>query len=340
MNSVLNMNKNSTILPCIIAVIVLGLATEAVSAGDLDVEKLRADAVKRIGAIPDKMPGCENDTQEQIALGKKLYFDTILSKDNTVSCNTCHLVDKSRAGVDGTPTSAGVNKKLGNRNSPTVLNAGFQSYQFWDGRAPDLKEQAKGPILNPVEMAMPDEAAVIAKLKKDANYPAEFKKAFPKDEDALTYDNLAHAIAAYERTLITRDRFDDFIKGDDNALTEDEQTGLRLFLDAGCAFCHSGPVLGGKTFHKIGLYETYPNKEDLGRFDTTQKKTDKFKFKTPMLRNIAITAPYFHDGNISTLEEAVDSMNKLQLKPGLSNEEKAKVVQFLRTLTDKERETK
>ena len=330
------MNKTTGL---ILAALLVGFATEAaLTAADTDIAKLRARAQKQIGALPDKMPGADQDTPEQIALGKKLYFDTILSLDQTVSCNTCHLVDNNKAGVDNEKVSTGVNKKTGARNSPTVLNAGFHGIQFWDGRAPDLKEQAKGPVLNPVEMAMPDEQTVVDRLSKDKNYPAEFKKAFPDDDEPLSFDNMAGAIAAFERTLVTKDRFDDFLKGDDKALSAQELKGLETFLTVGCVTCHNGPVLGGKNFHKIGVYKPYPNKDDLGRYDATKKNTDKLKFKTPSLRNIAITAPYFHDGGIPTLEEAVENMGFLQTKKGLTDQEKADITAFLKTLTDKPRD--
>lgn len=328
------MNKLTTI---VLASILVAFVANQTQAQQTDIAALRAKALKQIGTIPDKMAGSEKDTPEQIALGKKLYFDTILSLDNTVSCNTCHLIDNGKGGVDGKTVSTGVDNKNGTRNSPTVLNSGFQAIQFWDGRAPDLREQAKGPILNPVEMAMPDEKTVVERLKANDKYPAEFALAFPNQKDAVTFDNTAHAIAAFERTLTTRDRFDDFLDGDNSALSEQELKGLSTFFSVGCVSCHKGPVMGGKTFHKIGLYKPYPNKDDLGRFDATKKNTDKLKFKTPILRNVAITAPYFHDGKIATLEDAVDHMGYMQIKNGLTEQEKADITAFLKTLTDKKR---
>jgi cytochrome c peroxidase len=297
---------------------------------------LRERAFAIAAPLPEKMPGAEADTAALVELGKKLYFDVRLSANNTQSCNSCHAVDNGRGGVDNEPTSPGAFGKRGGRNSPTVLNAGFQIAQFWDGRAADLAAQAKGPILNPIEMAMPHEAGVLEKLRTSTEYPAEFTKAFGS-ADALTYDNLARAIAAFERTLVTRDRFDDFLNGDDKALTAEELKGLDTFMTVGCTACHNGPLLGGNSYQKIGLVHAFENLKDLGRYDVTKDEGDRFKFKVPMLRNIAITGPYFHDGATETLEEAVRRMSWHQLGQRLSDEQVKAIVTFLRTLTDKPR---
>lgn len=303
----------------------------------LKLKALREEALEQISTIPAQAPNAENDTPKQIALGEKLYFDTKLSLDNTISCNTCHLIDKNQAGDDGMSISEGVGDAKGTRNSPTVLNSGFLGIQFWDGRAPDLVEQAKGPILNPVEMKMPDEKSVEDKLAKDALYPKEFAEAFPDDEPSLTFHNVARAIAAFERTLNTKDRFDEFLGGNDKALNSDELKGLSTFLSKGCASCHTGPLLGGENFYRVDLYKPYPNKTDLGRFDATQRVSDKYKFRTSPLRNVAITAPYFHDGKVETLEQAVDLMGYARSKQGLSSTEIEEIVIFLKTLTGKGR---
>jgi cytochrome c peroxidase len=217
-----------------------------------------------------------------------------------------------------------------------VLNAGFQIAQFWDGRAADLAAQAKGPILNPIEMAMPHEAGVLEKVRATAEYPAAFEKAFGK-ADALTYDNLARAIAAFERTLVTRDRFDDFLKGDDQALNSDELKGLDTFMNVGCVACHNGPLLGGNSFQKLGVVNALEKLTDEGRYAVTKDEADRFKFKVPTLRNIALTGPYFHDGETATLEEAVRRMSWHQLGQKLSDEQVRLIVTFLHTLTDKPR---
>lgn len=305
---------------------------------ETDPEQLRQTALAVIEPLPDRMPGAELDTKAQIQLGEKLFFEKRLSVNNTISCNSCHAVDNNRGGVDNEPTSPGAFGKRGGRNSPTVLNAGFHMAQFWDGRAATLADQAKGPVLNPVEMAMPDEKIVVERLRQDKQYPKLFAKAFPDDANPINYDSVAHAIAAYERTLITRDRFDDFLKGRNQALTPLEQKGLDTFLTVGCTTCHNGPVLGGNSYQKVGLVEPYENTEDIGRAVVTENDDDKFKFKVPSLRNIALTGPYFHDGAVAELSDAVEKMAWMQLGQKLSDDQTEALVAFLGSLTDKKRE--
>jgi cytochrome c peroxidase len=313
----------------------LGFGAVALAA-DVDAKALRTQALELIGPIPDKMPGADKDTPALVQLGKELYFETALSKNNSQSCNTCHRVDENRGGVDNDPTSKGAFGERGGRNSPTTLNAGFQFAQFWDGRADDLKAQAKGPVLNPVEMAMPAEAEVVKRLDALPKYQGMFKAAFPGDPAPVTYDNMAHAIAAFERTLVTRDRFDDFLKGDDKALTATELKGLNQFLTQGCTTCHYGSVMGGQVYQKVGLVNPFPS-DDKGRSVVSKDEDDDFKFKVPMLRNIAITQPYFHKGQIATLEDAVRKMGWHQLGKNFTDEEVQALVAFLKTLTDKPR---
>lgn len=320
-----------------IQIAVLALACMAAACGPSRDQKLRTDAQAVLGVLPAKMPGAEKDTPERIALGEKLYFDQRLSKNDSQSCNSCHNIKDGSAGVDNQPVSTGAFGKKGGRNSPTVLNAGFHVAQFWDGRAADLQAQAKGPILNPIEMAMPNEKAVLDKLKK-TEYPDLFKKAFGGDK-AMTYDNLAEAIAAFERTLVTPSRFDDYLGGNDAALTDAEKAGLETFLKSGCTACHSGPAVGGSMYKKMGLVKPYETK-DQGRFDVTKKEEDRFVFKVPSLRNIALTGPYFHDGSVATLEDAVSKMAVHQLGKELSQEEVSSIVTFLKSLSDKNREKK
>ncbi|MFZ1291837.1 MAG: cytochrome-c peroxidase [Melioribacteraceae bacterium] len=284
--------------------------------------------------LPSSMPGAETDTPEKIALGKKLYFEVMLSKTNTQSCNTCHSIDPGKAGVDNKPTSPGAKTgTIGTRNSPTVLNAGFQFAQFWDGRAKDLKEQALGPILNPLEMGMDNPKEVENKLAAVPEYKEMFAKAFPANPE-ISWDNLGEAVAAFERTLITKDRFDFFLGGNPNALTDEEAQGLEIFMNKECVTCHTGPLIGGNMYQKMGLYKPYSDTKDLGRFDITKNEAEKFMFKVPTLRNIALTAPYFHDGASATLEDAVTQMSNMQLTTQLTPEEIKKVVTFLDSLTD------
>jgi cytochrome c peroxidase len=299
-------------------------------------DSLLAKAKEAFGVLPEKMPGSENDTKELIELGRKLYFEEKISINGTQSCNTCHRLDENLAGVDGLATSKGAEGEFGGRNAPTTLNAGFHIAQFWDGRAKDLAEQAKGPVLNPIEMGMPDEAEVMTRLK-EAGYEEAFKNAFPGDEAPLTYDNYAVAVAAFERTLITRDRFDDYLKGDPSALSDVEKQGLALFMENGCSDCHAGALLGGDRYEKMGMAAEYANKEDLGRFEVTKKDEDKYVFKVPSLRNIALTAPYFHDGKAETLADAVQQMAKLQYDQDLNEEQVKQIVAFLGSLSDKAR---
>jgi cytochrome c peroxidase len=318
-------------------VVTAGLPTVPTAAAPApSIAELRANAKQLLGPLPDKMPGSDKDTPPMVRLGRELYFEKDLSMNRSQSCNTCHEVDRNLGGADREKTSEGAFGKRGGRNSPTVLNAGFQFAQFWDGRAATLEDQAKGPVLNPIEMAMPTETEVIARLKASKTYPKLFQEAFPGVDQPITYDNFACAVAGFERTLVTHDRFDDFLKGDDKALSAAESEGLNAFLTTGCTTCHNGPVLGGNAYHKMGLVNPYETK-DLGRFDVTKDEDDTLKFKVPMLRNIAITYPYFHDGGQAKLDDAVTEMGWLQLGKQLTPDEVKSLVAFLRTLTDKPR---
>ncbi|MDV6236652.1 cytochrome c peroxidase [Leptospira ellisii] len=300
-------------------------------------KKLIEDSGKVFGVLPEKMPGGEADTPDLVKLGEKLYFEKRLSANDTQACNSCHNVVGKAGGVDNLPTSPGAFGKNGDRNSPTVLNAGYHLAQFWDGRAKDLKEQAKGPILNPVEMAMPSAAEVEKKISGITEYQDLFAKAYPKDAQKITYDNIAGAIAAFERTLKTQDRFDDFQKGDHKALSDAEQEGLEKFLATGCTACHIGPLLGGNSYRKLGQVNAYENTGDKGRLTLTKNPADAFVFKVPSLRNVAITGPYFHDGKVATLEEAVKKMAYLQLGKELPESDIKSIATFLKALTDKNR---
>lgn len=308
------------------------------SASDVDAVRKAAQAV--FAPLPEKMPGSEKDTPQRVELGKRLFFDKRLSANESMSCNTCHRVDQGRAGVDREATSEGAFGKRGERNAPTVYNAGFHIAQFWDGRAPTLEEQAKGPILNPVEMGMPSANDVIKRIAGDPEYQKQFAQAFPEAGGKITYDNVGAAIAAFERTLKTKDRFDDFLRGDDKALTPQELTGLDLFMKTGCITCHNGPLIGAQSFQKMGLVKPYENTIDLGRYGVTKEEADKFRFKVPSLRNVALTVPYFHDGKVASLEEAVKKMSTVQLGKDLTLEQAQLISGFLRTLSGKELTTK
>lgn len=284
------------------------------------------------GALPRAMPASDNPaTPARIALGRMLYYERALSLDSTVSCNNCHLLD--RYGVDHMPVSVGVKAQLGPRNAPTVYNAAGHLAQFWDGRAPDVEEQAKAPILNPVEMAMPNGDAVTARLRAVPAYRAAFAAAFPGEAEPVTYDNVGRAIGAFERLLVTPSRWDAFLGGDSTALTPTELHGLKEFVALGCTTCHNGTYVGGEMYQKVGLVEPWPEQDDLGRYEITHRRGDRLVFKVPSLRNVERTAPYFHNGRVATLQEAVQRMARYQLgrKPG--NAEIESVVTWLKSLT-------
>jgi len=270
----------------------------------------------------------------KVALGGKLFHDKRLSRDNTIACASCHALD--RGGVDGTPGSVGIGGAKGPINAPTVFNSGFNFRQFWDGRAASLEEQAAGPVHNPKEMgsAWPE---VLAKLAKDDALVAEFQAAYA---DGLQPRNIQDAIATFERSLVTpNSRFDRHLRGDASALTADEARGWQLFKNYGCVACHQGVNMGGNMFQVFGVMGDYfarrgnPTEADLGRYNVTRNDADRHMFKVPTLRNVALTAPYFHDGSAKTLEDAVEVMFKYQLGRAAPAQDKAQIVQFLRTLT-------
>jgi cytochrome c peroxidase len=294
-------------------------------------ENLRVRAEQLFGTLPLEVASEKNPIKPaKVELGRMLYYDARLSKSQAISCNSCHKLDAF--GVDAERTSPGHHGQRGARNSPTVYNAALHVAQFWDGRAPDVEEQAKGPILNPIEMAMPTEAEVIALLESIPGYAPLFRAAFPDDPGPISYDNIARAIGAFERRLITPSRFDDFIGGDVSALNQAELAGLEVFLDTGCPTCHTGPALGGQLYQKLGVVHPFET-QDTGREGVTGKEGDRFFFKVPSLRNVAKTGPYFHDGSVPELEEAVRLMAWHQLGRELSKKNTQTIVTFLRSLT-------
>jgi len=282
--------------------------------------------------------GIENNTypNAKVKLGHFLYFDTRLSKDGNNSCNSCHNL--ATFGVDQLPVSPGDLGKTGDRNSPTVLNAALHKFQFWDGRAKDVEEQAGMPILNPIEMAIPNKEFLLKRLSQTELYPALFKEAFPGESNPLTYENIEKAIGAFERILITPSRFDQYLAGDKSALSVLEKKGLVTFFNVGCNTCHTHALLGGDQFQKFGVFDEYwkhtqSKKIDLGVYDFNKNENLKYHFKVPSLRNIEHTFPYFHDGSVSDLTEAVHIMAKVQLDYNLNAEEAEKIVAFLKTLS-------
>ncbi|PTR07947.1 cytochrome c peroxidase [Nitrosospira sp. Nsp5] len=274
---------------------------------------------------------------DMVELGKMLFFDPRLSKSGFISCNSCHNL--SMGGTDNLPTSIGHKWHEGPISAPTVLNSSMNLAQFWDGRAKDLKEQAGGPIANPGEMGFTHELAVDV-LRSIPEYRTRFKQLFRSDK--IDIGMVTDAIAAFEETLVTPDsRFDKWLKGDKKALNQAELEGYKLFKESGCTGCHNGAAVGGGSFQKFGVHEPYKTTSKAeGRFAVTGKDADRFMFKVPTLRNVELTYPYFHDGAAATLEEAVDTMGRLQLGRTFSKEENAKIVAFLKTLTGKQPEFK
>ncbi|MBL8215226.1 MAG: cytochrome-c peroxidase [Bryobacterales bacterium] len=292
-----------------------------------------AQKLKKFQPLPAAMENPANPlTDDRIRLGRMLYFDPRLSLSKAVSCNSCHPLD--RYGMDGTAVSTGHKQQKGGRNAPTVYNAAGHASQFWDGRAKDVEEQAKGPILNPIEMAMPSEAAVLEVLRGIPGYVEAFRKAFPGEAEPLTYDNVGKAIGAFERKLVTPARWDRYLAGEKDALTPAEKKGFDRFYAVGCVDCHQGAYAGGGEAYKIlGIEKTYEPNKDMGRFNVTKVGTDRYAFKVPSLRNIEKTGPYLHDGTIATLEECVRLMGTYQLGKRLSDGEVTSIVTWLKSLT-------
>ncbi len=309
----------------------LGLATGAAASDDL-----RSLALDMFAPLPSTTPALRDNvvTPAKVDLGKALFFDPRMSASGVFSCNSCHNL--ATGGDDNMETSIGHAWQRGARNSPTVLNAVFNEAQFWDGRAEDLAEQAKGPVQASVEMANTP-ANVLATLESMPQYVDWFEASFPDELAPVTFDNFAKAIEAYQATLITPAPFDAWLNGDDAALDADQKAGLELFIDKGCASCHNGVNLGGNGYYPFGLIEK-PGAEvlpedDKGRYEVTNTADDSYVFRASPLRNIDQTAPYFHSGKVWDLNVAVQIMGLSQLGAEINDEETAKIVAFLGSLT-------
>lgn len=265
---------------------------------------------------------------DKAQIGKVLFHDTRLSKNNTISCSSCH--DLKNGGDDNRKFSIGVDNRVGNINSPSVLNSRFNFVQFWDGRAKDLKEQASGPIHNPVEMDS-NFNEIIKKLEKDEYYISKFNKYYGK----LDADSIIDAIIEFEKALVTpNSRFDRYLMGEENILTKDEKEGYTLFKEIGCISCHNGVNIGGNLFQKMGVVKEYVSStNNLGRYNVTKKEFDKYYFKVPSLRNIEHTSPYFHDGAVDDLTKAIEVMVDYQVGFEITKKELNKIELFLKTLT-------
>lgn len=284
------------------------------------------------GSFPTAPGATTTATDEQVALGRQLYHEQVLSKNGNLSCASCHDLDNF--GQDGKPTSPGSDGRLGERNTPTVLNAFRQIAQFWDGRAATVEEQAVMPVLNPIEHGIADEAELVGKLKSKPELVAAFAAAFPGEGDAVSVANFQRAVGAFERTLATRSPFDDFLDGDVRALSNEQKQGLKTFMEVGCTQCHTTRLVGGAMFQKNNVFRPYVS-SDFGRYEVTKLDADKNVFKVPSLLNVAKTAPYMHDGKVATLAEAVRMMGRNQLNVELNDDQVASIVAFLEALTGK-----
>jgi cytochrome c peroxidase len=319
--------------PLALLPLILGFFAPAALAQDQLLTKAR-EQFQAIPATPPELPG-NPATPAKIELGKMLYFDPRLSASHAISCSSCHNV--GLGGADAEPTSIGHRWQHGGRNAPTVFNAVFNKAQFWDGRAKDLEQQAGGPMVNPVEMASP-EAHVAEQLKAIPGYRDVFAKAFPEEQDPITLVNAQKAIAVFEATLITPNApFDRFLNGEESALSAAQKAGLATFMDKGCSACHNGINIGGGMYAPFGVVEK-PGAEflppaDKGRFTVTKTPSDEYVFKVPTLRNIALTAPYFHTGQSWDLRQAVAVMGTSQLGTQLTDDDVGKITAFLDSLT-------
>jgi len=327
------MRRSLIALLCIAACGVLALSsctkTPAPEITTVTIDPLK---LQMFQPLPEQMTSGANPiSEEKVALGRMLYYEPRLSKSQEISCNSCHLLDKY--GVDSQPTSDGHKGQRGDRNAPTVYNAAGHFVQFWDGRAADVEAQAKGPVMNPVEMAMPSERQVIIVLSSIPEYVEAFKRAFPEEKDPVTYNNMAQAIGAFERKLVTSSRWDKFLRGDQTALNNEEKVGFNTYMEVGCQACHSGTYLGGNMYQRLGLMKPWPDTSDPGREKVTKNEADRMVFKVPSLRNIEKTAPYYHNGKVETLEEAVSRMAEYQLGKSLSSAQLKSIVTWFKTLT-------
>ena len=331
----------TTLLLALTAVVVVAVGAAAQSTSP---EALQSSAQAMFAPLPEVVDNPDNPvTEAKVELGKMLYYDPRLSLSGFISCNSCHNL--ATYGVDNLPTSLGHRWAVGPRNSPTVLNAALHATQFWDGRAADVEEQAQGPILNPIEMALPHEGFAVDRIASMPGYVDAFAAAYPETDGEITYVAIANAIAAFERTLTTPDRFDDFLHGDIAALDELELRGLQVFMDYGCVGCHGGAALGGDVMARFGMVESYweATREfvtidsptmpmDVGRFAVTQQASDLYVFKSPSLRNITRTYPYFHDGSVWSLEDATQIMARVQLGREIPAEDMEALLAFYQTL--------
>ncbi|WP_363349269.1 cytochrome c peroxidase [Methylocystis echinoides] len=321
--------------PILSLLLVAGFAAPA-AAGALDPKKLLDEAKAVFQPLPAVPVAKDSVDAARVELGRRLFFENRVSMDGNVNCAHCHLPDRQAS--DGLPKAIGVFGKENPRNAPSIFNAALNVKQHWRGDRESLEDQAEKSLLGPASFGNPDQATAMGKLKAIPAYPEAFAKAFPGDKDPVNSRNWGVAVGAFERTLLTPSKFDAFLSGDVKALTPQQLAGLRLFIDTGCAACHNGVGVGGNSFQKFGVVEDYwketgAKTPDKGRADVTKNDVDLYVFKVPSLRNVAKTAPYFHDGSVEDLPKAVEIMGKTQLGKTLSRQETADIVAFLGALT-------
>lgn len=316
-----------------VSILLFALSVTAFAADDA----LVTTALQVLGPLPASMPSEENPiTPEKVKLGKMLFYEPRISADGTVSCAKCHPIALYAA--DGLRRSLGHNCKENPRNDPTLFNAASQISEHWIGNRTSVEDQAKQAIIGPPSFGMPSYESAEKILRTYKEYPILFRAAFPSDKEPVTVDNFAKAVGAFERTLVTPAPFDAFLKGNMDAITSQQRKGLWTFMNERCVGCHFSPYVGGQTYHKFGIFEPYQKytkseKVDEGRFAVTKNESDKFVFKVPVLRNVAMTPPYFHDGSVDKLSDAVWIMGKIQLGKDLPKEQVQDIVAFLHALT-------
>ncbi len=323
----------------LLIVLPIALALSLVAVSGAQQPDLRAQAVAIFKPLPKEMATPDNPiTPEKVALGRMLFFEPRVSEDGTVSCARCH--QPSLYGTDGLRKPIGALHRLNPRNAPTVLNAALQISAHWRGDRKSVEDQATQALIGPPSFGNPTYVAAMARLKAIPEYPRLFAKAFPNEADPVTPENWGRAIGAYERTLVTPSPFDAYLAGDETALPARAKTGLREFITVGCVACHNGVGVGGGMYQKFGVVEEYwkatgSTTIDKGRFDVTHDPADMYIFKVPTLRNVAMTPPYFHDGSVETLPEAVRVMGRVQLGRKLTDAQIGDIAAFLATLTGK-----
>jgi cytochrome c peroxidase len=328
------MEKRARLFMLLIFLLVIPVAAFAA-----DDEALIKKASQILGPLPASMQSEQNPiTPEKVKLGKMLFYEQRISVDGTVSCSKCHPIALYAA--DGLRKSVGHICKENPRHDPTVFNAASQISEHWIGNRTSVEDQAKQAVIGPPAFGMPSYESVEKVLRAYKEYGTIFKAAFPSDKEPVTVDNLAKAIGAFERTLLTPAPFDAFLKGTKDAMTEQQKKGLGTFIDQGCAGCHFSPYVGGQMYQKFGIFEPYQKytkseKVDEGRYAVTKNDSDKYVFKVPVLRNVAMTPPYFHDGSVDKLADAVWIMGKIQLGKDLPKEQVQDIISFLHALTGK-----